>query len=72
MQVSATCDAPCKDCPDRSPHCHSICELYRNYKKTLEENRSVLHARTEEANFIRELKKNVRKLHLHKQKADER
>ena len=35
--------APCKDCPDRYPGCHSKCEkyqaFYRENEKRLEENR---------------------------------
>lgn len=27
--------APCKDCPDRRAHCHSYCEKYKEFKKTL-------------------------------------
>lgn len=26
-------DAPCKDCTDRKPLCHSTCEKYAEYKK---------------------------------------
>lgn len=24
-------NAPCKDCPDRHPNCHSHCEAYQEY-----------------------------------------
>lgn len=24
---------PCKDCPDRYPSCHSVCEKYAEYKQ---------------------------------------
>lgn len=26
-------NAPCKDCPDRSPGCHSRCERYKAYRE---------------------------------------
>ena len=31
--------APCKDCPDRHPLCHSECEKYLAYKAEREEQR---------------------------------
>lgn len=24
--------APCKDCPDRNPSCHTTCDKYKQYK----------------------------------------
>lgn len=24
--------APCKDCPDRSPTCHGVCEKYKKFR----------------------------------------
>ena len=24
--------APCKDCPNRHPHCHGECEAYKTFK----------------------------------------
>lgn len=24
-------DAPCKDCPNRTPCCHAVCERYKKY-----------------------------------------
>ena len=29
--------APCKDCPDRATLCHSTCERYLAFKKTINE-----------------------------------
>jgi len=26
-------NAPCKDCPERAPHCHAACERYAAYKQ---------------------------------------
>ena len=28
--------APCKNCPDRRPHCHSCCEKYIAFSKQCE------------------------------------
>ena len=61
MVVSATCESPCRGCTDRKLHCHADCPEYLRYKDTLEKNRTAIHAQTEEGNFFRELKSNVRK-----------
>lgn len=28
--------APCKDCSDRHPNCHSKCEKYKEFRRELE------------------------------------
>ena len=30
-------NAPCKDCPDRKPGCHSVCERYLDYRRNKDE-----------------------------------
>ena len=30
-------NAPCKNCPDRRPHCHSCCDKYIEYVKFRED-----------------------------------
>lgn len=34
-------DCPCKNCDDRAPTCHDICEKYGAWKKKVNENRQV-------------------------------
>lgn len=28
-------DSPCKDCPDRKPVCHTVCERYKEFKEQM-------------------------------------
>lgn len=35
--------APCKDCPDRRPHCHSSCEKYIAFQQQCKERREQEH-----------------------------
>lgn len=30
-------DSPCKDCPDRKPGCHTVCERYKEFKEQTHE-----------------------------------
>lgn len=60
MNISATANSPCLNCPDRHLHCHGNCEKYKAYKATLEEHREIERAHVEEGNFLREMKKAVR------------
>ena len=72
MIVSATVVSPCKDCTDRRLHCHAECGKYKEYKDTLERNRTAIHAQTEEANFRREVKKKILYQHEKRRKGDDR
>lgn len=35
---------PCKDCPERAPHCHGACERYAAYKQAKAEANARYHA----------------------------
>ena len=35
---------PCKDCPDRHPHCHGKCERYAAFCRQNEEQRAAIKA----------------------------
>ena len=37
-------NAPCKNCPDRRPHCHSCCDKYIEYVKFREDVRKRKHS----------------------------
>ena len=37
-------NAPCKNCPDRRPHCHSRCDKYIEYVKFREDVRKRKHS----------------------------
>ena len=37
-------NAPCKNCPDRRPHCHSCCDKYIEYVKVREDVRKRKHS----------------------------
>lgn len=43
--------SPCKDCPDRHPHCHSECEKYKAFDALCEQARKKrnLERQTEDA-----------------------
>ena len=42
-------DNPCKrDCPKRSPTCHSTCKDYAGYKEKLDKENELIHKKKEE------------------------
>ena len=49
--------APCKDCPKRKLHCHSLCGDYRAYREYMEMVRELRMQRVEESDFIRAIKR---------------
>lgn len=70
MNISATANSPCLNCPDRILHCHAECEKYKRYKASLEEHRETERARIEEGNFLREVKRPVLARHRLRRKGD--
>lgn len=70
MNISATANSPCLNCPDRHLHCHSECGKYQEYKAELEEHREIERARIEEGNFLREMKRPVLERHMKRKKGD--
>lgn len=70
MNISATANSPCLNCPDRHLHCHAECEKYKEYKDILERNRAIDHAHTEESNFLRDMKRPVMARHRKRRKGD--
>ena len=72
MNISATANSPCLNCPDRRLHCHADCEKYKEYKDILERNRAIEYGKTDEANFRRAMKGEVYKRYMKHRKVDGR
>lgn len=43
-RVSKKAEAPCKDCQDRKPGCHSKCEKYASYKEKRKKENDVIES----------------------------
>lgn len=50
--------SPCKNCPERHVACHSSCEKYINYRKTLESDKDKIKQVKDYENGIRSFKIN--------------
>lgn len=61
--------APCKDCPDRHPNCHSQCEAYQEYAAF---NRAKNEQRVKENIGIYEMRNRKAKAHYRKIKKSKR
>ena len=59
MMVSVTAECPCWHCEDRSTICHTTCEKYIEYKKTLDRNREKINAEKEEQEFMLSVKQRI-------------
>ncbi len=45
--------APCKDCPDRRPHCHGECDRYKQFCRENKEQKDAIKAiRAEEIQLL--------------------
>ena len=53
--------APCKDCPDRHPHCHSECGRYKEYANWCESERKRKYAIVSAKYFSEETLRVMRK-----------
>jgi hypothetical protein len=51
-------NAPCKDCHDRHPNCHSQCEEYRKYRHDLDLRNEHIHKQKHEEAIFWGSKKN--------------
>lgn len=64
--------APCKDCPKRVPHCHSVCERYKQYREQLDSEHEKRRAIMDEADFIRAVKRKAARINQRLQRDNER
>ena len=55
-------NAPCKNCPDRRPHCHSCCDKYIEYVKFREDVRKRKHSEHDADAIAIETALRIRKL----------
>ena len=72
IDISASIQGPCKDCPDRHVLCHSNCEKYADYKARVEELSTTIREdekkRSEVVRYQTEQKRKSKKKHGEKAK----
>ena len=52
--------APCKDCPNRAPCCHSSCAAYGAYRKQIDHYNDIVHKANEARDYSIEQALNAR------------
>lgn len=52
---------PCKNCPDRKPRCHTVCEKYAAFERQKKEEYKAKHDATEIEAYEIELRRKIRR-----------